>query len=298
LTAEASLAVATVSPADQNAELMRFSQQLAEAIAGPPIELPSYPVVALQAQRVLMDPNAGLERVISIIGSEPVLAAKVVSLANSAALSRSGQKVSDLRAAVSRLGLNALRTAAISFALAQLRNAAVYRSIAEPMKQLCQTGADIAAISCLLARQSGCATPDSAMLAGLVSGMGKLYILTRTSQYPALFTDPWMRQEMFQNWHAQVARSVLGNWGLAPEVVDAVAEIDRAALDNRVRPNLADVLSSAQMLAELQNSPDQLAVALERSHAARRLGLTADVCARLLADSAAERAQLHRALGN
>jgi HD-like signal output (HDOD) protein len=298
MSADANPAPAPPSAADLNAEIQRFTQQLAVDVAGPPLELPSYPMVALRAQRVLMDPDAGVERVIAIIGSEPVLAAKILMMANSAALNRSGKQVTDLRSAVSRLGFDALRTAAISFAIAQLRNAAAYRNIAEPMKQLCQHSVEVAAISYVLARHCGPATPDSAMLAGLVSGMGKLYLLTRTSLFPILFADAWTRQEMFHSWHAQVARSILQNWQLAPEVVDAVAEIERAAMDQRTRVNLADVLACSQTILELQEFPEQLAAALTSSLAAQRLGLTPDSCIKLLADSADERAQLRRALAS
>lgn len=292
MTAAAHADTAAPAAADLNAELMRFTQQLSDEVSGPPIELPSYPVLALRAQRALMEPSVTTERVVGILGSEPVLAARIVSLANSAAVNRSGNRVPDLRSAVGRLGFDALRTAAISFALAQLRGAPAYRAIAEPMKQLCETGVELAVLGCVVARATSCSTPDSAMLAGLVSGMGKLYILTRSDRYPVLFADPWTRQEMFGHWHAQVARSILANWQLAPEVIDAVAEIDRAATDNRVHPTLADVLSCAKVLLEQQSNPDKLAAALEANHAARRLALTGDGCLRLLADTADERAHL------
>jgi HD-like signal output (HDOD) protein len=276
--------------------MQRFVQQLDAEVSGPPLELPSYPVAALRAQRILMDPHAGTEKVLATIGGEPVLAAKIIMMANAAALNRSGKPVADLRTSISRLGFDALRTAAISFAIAQLRNAPAYRTIAEPMKQLWQRSVEIAAISYVVARQCGPATPDSAMLAGLVSGMGKLYLLTRTTQYPTLFADAWTRQEMFQNWHAQVARSILQNWHLPAEVVEAVGEIERAATDHRTRVNLADVLASSQTILELQEFPEQLGAALGGSLAAQRLGLSFESCEKLLADSADERAQLRRAL--
>lgn len=283
--------------AELNAEIQRFVQQLAAAVSGPPIELPSYPVVALRVQRILMDPNAGTERVITIIGSEPVLASKVIMMANSAALNRVGSQVSDLRSAVKRLGFDALRTAAISFAISQLRGAAAYRSIVEPMKQLYQSSVEAAAMSHVLARQCDRATPDAAMLAGLVSGMGKLYILTRTDQFPLLFADNWVREEMLHEWHAQVARSILENWQFAPEVVEAVAEMERATLDSRTRANLADVLACSHTILQNRDSPQRLASALQASRAAQRLGLKPDLCRTLLAQSSAELMQLRRALG-
>ena len=296
MTAATANVTTVPTPADLNAELNRFTQQLAKEVAGPPIELPSYPVIALRAQRALADPHASTERVIHIICNEPVLAAKMVSLANTAALNHSGKKIADLRTAVTRLGFDALRTAAISFALAQLRNAHAYRSIAEPMNQLCQAGVELAALSCVVARATGCATPDSALLAGLVSGMGKLHILTHTDQFAVLFADDWMRREMFHHWHAQVTRSVLTNWCLAPEVIDAASEFERAAQDGRSQARLADVLACSKAILELHLAPERLAAHLGLSHAAHRLALGTEHCAALLEESAEERQQLRSAL--
>jgi len=292
----ATAAQARPSPAELNAEIQRFSQQIAADVAGPELELPSYPVIALRAQRVLTDPNVGLEPVIKIIGSEPMLAAKIIMMANSVALNRSGKQVADLRTAITRLGFDSLRTAAVGFALSQLRHAAAYRNIAEPMKKLCETSVEVAAISCVVARKCKHGSPDSAMLAGLISGVGKLYLLTRSEQFPGLFSDPWTRQELFNNWHAQVARSILKKWNFAQELIDAIAEAGRASLDSRSRTTMADVLACSQQILELQEFPDQLAAALTYSLAARRLKLTPEICSELLTATADERAQLRRAL--
>jgi HD-like signal output (HDOD) protein len=97
-----------------NADAMRFVQELGNEVSGGPIELPSYPEVALRVQRVLADPNANEARVVQVIGGEPVLAARVINMANSAALNPAGRSVSELRAALQRVGFDALRSAPIA----------------------------------------------------------------------------------------------------------------------------------------------------------------------------------------
>lgn len=295
-TTDSQVPNAAPTAGELNAQLRLFSEHLSRVVGGPPIQLPSYPVVALQAQRILMDPNAGLERLLGVISSEPVFAAKIVSMANSAALSRPGQRVASLRAAVSRLGFDALRTAAVSFALSQLRNAAAYRGIAQPVKELCETGVEVGVLGFVLARHTRAALPDTALLAGLVSGMGKLYILTRAEEFPVLFANSWTRRELFQSWHAQLAGHVLENWQMPPEIIDAVAGMDRAGTETREAPKLADVLACAQLIREMQQRPDELALALIASQAAQRLLLTPEVCDGLLEESLSERAQLASAL--
>jgi HD-like signal output (HDOD) protein len=206
--------------------------------------------------------------------------------------------LSDLRAATVRVGFDNVRTAAISFAVSQLRKAAAYRSIEKPMTLLWHESVGIAAMSYVLARKLKRFTPDVAMLAGLVSGVGKLYILTRSTQYPALFSDPDTYHAVVRQWHPQVARSILENWQLSPDVIEAVGDIEEAALDDRGAVTLSDLLAAAQLLDNLKDTPDMLDASLEQNHACVRLGLTAAGCATLLNESADELASLTEALGH
>lgn len=280
-----------------SAAMMRFVRQLAADVSGPQLELPSYPEVALRVQRVLGDLNAGNERIVKVISSEPILASRIINLANSAALNRSGKPVLELRSAVARVGFDTLRTAAISFAVTQLRMAAEYRSIQKPMTILWQQSVHLAAVGFVLARHLKRFAPDMVMLAGLVSGVGKLYILTRSSQYPAVFADPESYPVIVKQWHAQVARSILDHWKLAPEIVDAVAEIEEASADDRAQVTMGDLLAVTQLLTDLKDAPDLLAVELPNNRAAMRLGITAENCVQLLVDSTAEVNSLREALG-
>jgi len=284
--------------ADLSAETMRFVQQLSADVAGPALELPSYPEVALRVQRVLGEADVVAERVVKVVGSDPALAARIVTIANSAALNRSGKMLTDLRAAAVRVGFDTLRTVAISFAVAQLRKASAYRSIERPMNLLWQQSVGIAAMSYVLARKLRRFTPDAAMLAGLVSGVGKLYILTRSTQFPALFADPAGYQGVVRQWHPQVARSILENWQMAPEIIDAVADIEEAALDDhRGAVHLSDLLAAAQLLDNVRDAPDVLDAALSQNNACLRLGLSAASCTALLTESAEELRSLTEALG-
>jgi HD-like signal output (HDOD) protein len=280
-----------------SAETMRFVQQLAADVAGPPLELPSYPEVALRVQRVLSDADAGAERVVKVISSEPMLASRIIAVANSAAMNRSGKVVSDLRTAAVRVGFDTLRTVAIGFAVAQLRKASAFRSIDKPMNLLWQESVGVAAMSYVLSRKLQRFVPDVAMLAGLVSGVGKLYILTRSTQYPGLFSDPSGYQSVVRQWHSQVARSVLENWKLAPEIIAAVGDIEEAAVDDRGAVTLADLLAAASLLDNMRGAPDVLDAALSQNNACLRLGLTAAGCQTLLAESADELKSLAEALG-
>jgi HD-like signal output (HDOD) protein len=279
-----------------SAEAVSFIQALATDVSGGTIELPSYPEVALQVQRVLADPNADEGRVVKVIGSEPILAARVINMANSAALNPSGKPVAELRKALARVGFDALRSAAIGFAIAQLRKAAAYRAIEKPMTTLWQHSTAVAATSYILSRKLRRFAPDTSMLTGLVSGVGKLYILTRANKYPALFGDAECYQALVRDWHPNVARGLLENWGMAEEIIEAVSDCEYAPEDDRTRPMLADVLACSNLLVNLKDSPDVLEARLPEDRAAQRIGLGTNNCNELLQESAAEVASLRSAL--
>lgn len=284
-------------PSPVSSEAMAFMQELGRAVSGAPIELPSYPEVALRVQRVLADVDTNGSRIVKVISTEPVLAARVISMANSVALKRSGKQVTDLRDAVVRVGYDALRSAAIGFAVAQLRKAAAYKEIEKPMIALWQENVATAAMSFVLARRLGRMPADMAMLAGLVSGVGKLYILTRMHQYPALFADVSGFNGVMRDWHPQVARSILENWKLPEEIIAAVSGYEQAGDEGAESTPLTDVVAVAERLVSMKDDPGALTAHLAENHAARRLGLTADAAIEMLAESDTEVASLRDALG-
>ena len=71
-----------------------------------------------------------------------------LSMANSAALNPGGKPVTELRAAVTRLGFDALRAAAVGFAMAQLRRAKAYAGIARHLNVLWQHSVLVASLCC------------------------------------------------------------------------------------------------------------------------------------------------------
>jgi HD-like signal output (HDOD) protein len=286
-----------VTQSARSAEAMRFVQELAAAVSGAPLELPSYPDVAMRVQRVLSDPNASAARVVKIVGGDPILASRVIAMANSAALNRSDKPATDLQEAVARVGFDALRSAAIGFAMSQLRKATAFRHIEKQLTALWQHNVSCAAMSYVLAKKLRRVAPDMAMLAGLVSEVGKIYILTKASQYPALFADAATYRDMVREWHPQVARSVLENWQMPEEIVEAVGGFEEAAEDHSARSALTDVLSVAVTMVELRESPDMLSARLAQHRGAARLRLSSTAVGELMVESVGEVASLRDALG-
>lgn len=276
-----------------------FVRELATELSTSTIELPSFPKVAAQVQKVLSEENVSTDRVVRVLGAEPMLAARVLTMANSAALAPDGKGVSELRAAVARLGFDALRAAVISFALAQLRAAPAFKGIERHLNVFWQHSVQVSALCFVLARRARRVNADTAMLAGLVHGVGKLYILTRAMRHPALFSDRLSYQQVERDWHGGIARALLESWNMTGEIVIAVSEFSDSRRELRGSgAALSDVLEIANTVALCRETPDLLGPQLAELPSARRVGLDADTCLALLQESAVQLTELRSALGN
>jgi HD-like signal output (HDOD) protein len=277
-------------------ESFTFVQALATELSGGKVELAGFPEIAARVQHVLADEDVSTDRVVKVLSTEPVLAAQLLNMSNSVALNPSGRHVADLRTAIARVGLNTVRTATIAFAVRQLRNAEELRPIVKQLGALWQRNVLVASLCYVVARKRSPVNPDTALLTGLLQGIGRLYIMTRAVRHPALFANPSSYQLIERDWHLSIAIALLENWGIAPEVVAAVRDSEDYAREPRGAACLTDVLVAANMIAIHSDQPEFLEARLSTVRAIARLELTRESCEALVEESAAEITALREAL--
>ncbi|MBS0395063.1 MAG: HDOD domain-containing protein [Proteobacteria bacterium] len=282
----------------QHALAFEFVAALASELSGGKIDLPSFPDVAIRVRRALGDDKTTIDQIVRIVGSEPALAARLLKMSNSAALNRSGRQVTELRTAIARMGYNMVRSAAISFAMAQIRASSGLKGLEKPLDALWRTSTYVAAFCYVLAKNHTGRNPDESFLAGLLHGVGRLYILTRTPRFPALLGDAASLDEIMRNWHANIAKAILENWELSEELVQAVADQDDISREHDGAADLADILVCANMMAAYLETPADLVLNMSGVSSFRRLGLDAANCSKILAESRDEIEALRQALGS
>lgn len=138
---------------------------------------------AIKINKALNDPDCNLEMVIKLIQLEPLLSAKVVAIANSVVFNRSGKKVTDVRSAVTLIGLRTVRNLATVVVVQQLAGPQVRN---EMVTQLWQHSAYVAALAQVIARRITKQDPDTAMFAGIIHEISWFYLLAREKYYPGL----------------------------------------------------------------------------------------------------------------
>ena len=275
-----------------------FVRSLAGELSSGKVDLPSSPEVAIRVRRVLSDPNSATDQVVRVVGSEPALAARLMRIANSASLNRSGKLVVDLRTAINRLGYNMVRSAAITFAMAQIRNASKLSGIEHYLKDIWQQSTLTAAFAFVLARTCSRVNPDEAMLAGVMHGIGKLYVLTRAASHPELFADRAMLDGILNDWHASIGKAILENWEFSDDMAAAIGEQQDYSREEPEPPDLRDVIAVAIVMAAHHADPGGLDALLMTIPAATRLGLDPTKTRVMMAESAAEVSALSSALGD
>ncbi|MEZ5499572.1 MAG: HDOD domain-containing protein [Steroidobacteraceae bacterium] len=260
------------------------------------VEIPSFPEVTSRIQRILRDANVPTDKVVRVIGSEPVLTARVLQISNSVAFNPNGRKIVELRTAVMRLGFDMLRSATMAFAVEQLRRAKGMAHLQKPLHSLWQRSVQVAALAYVISKRYSAINCDTALLSGMLHSVGKLYILSRANEFPGLIEDNDAYQTIVADWHANVAKAVLENWDIADDVVAAVHDYEDLDRDPRGPVTLTDILSVATVCARFHPDAESAAQHIGRSRVGAKLQLKAEDMQCLLAESTEEVQTLREAL--
>ena len=268
---------------EERADALAFLTSLAVEMSAGTVDLPCFPDVVLKVSLALENPETPIERVCTIVGAEPRLAARILQTTNSAAFNPSGRPTSDLRAAIARLGQKMIQSTAMAYAMQQVREETTLRPVAKPLSDLWHRSITVACISQLLARRCKVA-PDEAFLTGLLHGIGKLYIMVRAAKR-AQAGDHRPVLELIVDWQASIGKTVLENWHFAEAICEAVGAQDE--LDRRWKhnPTLADVLIGSIVLADALEMPEPRVISLEAIDSFIGIGLSPTDCTAVLAQA-------------
>jgi HD-like signal output (HDOD) protein len=280
---------------EERATALAFLQSLATEVSRGTIDLPCFPDVVIRISQALADPNTTSEQVVTFVGAEPRLAARVLQTANSAAFNSSGKPLTDLRSAITRLGHQMVQGTAMSYAMQQMKNETSLRSIAQPLAELWNRSIAVASICRLVALRTK-VPADEAFLTGLLHGIGNLYIMARAAGAPNRLGSEQSWMELIGGWQASIGKAVLLSWGFADEMCEAVG--DQGDVDRRWKheARLVDVLIASLVLADALKTPEPRIIGTDGINAFMSIGLTSADCTAILAAADAQIREVHEAL--
>lgn len=275
-----------------------FVRSLAAELSRGRIDLPTFPEVASGVRDALADDELSNTMVARVISSDAGLAANVLALASRApGEGEAAAPAADLRLAVTRVGPDQVRSAALPYVLAKLRSARSHANIRRELGVLWERSTLVAAIAQALARRTGAAAPDVALLAGLLHNVGSVYLVARAERHPQLFRNAAVREALLREWQSAIGKAIAQNWGLPDEIADAIGQQDQVDRHDAAARDLTDVLCVAVRAALPAAEVGGARSALESLPQFRRLDLDRESLRQALDDAAHEILRLRAALG-
>jgi HD-like signal output (HDOD) protein len=257
---------------------------------------PTHSDIPLQVRRMLDDPDCSTEQLSKLISAEPLLSAKVVSVANSVAYNPSGRTATDVRSALSRIGFNTLRSLAISVIVRQMQGMASTPEHRALAARLWEHTTHVAVLARVIAKRVTHQDPEAAFFAGIIHEVGGFYLLSRANAYPDLLKgelDFWQG-----GGEALIGRAVIKVLGL-PESIPVALETLWDGFLAMPPLSLGDTLLLADNLSPV---PSPLSGSAERQELVDmqsiELLIGDDTLSNILTESAEEVASLTAALRN
>ncbi|QLG89274.1 HDOD domain-containing protein [Chitinibacter bivalviorum] len=204
---------------------------------------------SVQISTVMKSKTASLQRIAHEVQKDPLITAKLLKMANSVVFNPMGKTITDLGAALTRLGMETARATALACAMQQLirsRDLAAFEDIA---KELWLHSIKTSMIARVIARRLTRVNPELAMLAGLVHDLGAFFMLDRAGRYPELSERPKTVEYLVAQWHESVGNILLDSLGLPEEIVEAVKEVDLPRDFIETPRNLGEVIYVANLFA-------------------------------------------------
>ena len=229
------------------AQRFQMLEDIARELAGD-VVFPTSFDAALRLRKEMQNPDLPTARIAQIVNVEPLVATKLMHMANSVLYSPDGTPARNLQAAIARLGVELVRTTALAIAMNQLVRSKDMAIFSDLTHSLWDHTIKTAAAARVLARTYTRISPDEALLAGLVHDLGAFYMVYRAAQYAELRARPDTVRYLIMQWHESIGVTLLHALGLSEEVVDATIDHDQPrAIPTTVR-TLADIIYVGSIL--------------------------------------------------
>ncbi len=226
----------------------KILEDIARDLSSDEVTFPTFLDITFQVRTALKNPNLNVEQLAKLVGAEPLMSAKIIRMANSVAMNPSGREVADVKTAIVRVGMEAVRTVSFAVAMEQLLQSKQMQAFEDISKRLWEHTAHVAALCRVLARKLAKINGDEAMFAGLVHDIGVFYLMSRASNFPELVADKAELHALLVGWHDNIGHALLSALGQPESVLLAVQEHEQDREIASIQ-SLSDVLYVANKIA-------------------------------------------------
>ena len=204
----------------------------------------------MKIRRLLEDENSDFDQISRAVSMDPALVSKLFVYANSAFYNRANIKIEDLDTAISRLGIEVVRNSAMSMAMKQLYSADKHSHADKFLRKVWARGMKLSCMAFAVSRMTTTTNDESAFLCGLLNEVGKLYIITKAEEFPALLGNRDSFDAVLEKWNSQIAKSIIESWGFPDEVAESACPDSYLNADPDSPADYVDVVYIAKYLID------------------------------------------------
>lgn len=218
----------------------KILQKIDAKIQANQLALPSMPDIFLQVKKIVDDPNSNISNISTVITRDPSLTARLLKVANNA-MYRGDSEITNLQLAISRMGLQLVRTLVTSHAITQMFNQP--KGILKPFfSELQSHSTDVSAHAYAIASRYSTIDPEDALLAGLVHNIGYLPMAKCIETIPEAMENPTLLIEVMGKVHTTVGEMILSSWAFPKNIIDASTQYINQFRNSGAELDMADII--------------------------------------------------------
>ena len=221
-------------------------EEIRTEIENKTLQLPTLPEVALQIRDAVESESADANMVATMLTRDPALAARLLQVANSP-LYRGRTEIDSVQQAITRLGLQMVRSLVVSLAMRQIFQA-TSDTLDRQFRKIWDTSLQVAAISRVLAGAIPELENEQAMLGGLVHNIGALPILTKIDEHFGFQAGETVVAHMLREFAPDIGAEILQHWNFSA----SLASIPKACVDPGYDPGPDPTYADIVLVARLQ----------------------------------------------
>ena len=238
------------------------------------IKLPSLPSVAGRIQQIYNGKHTNLDSMVQVLISYPDVSRKIFNVAqcsNNSDLS-STQKI---RYSIRHLGILAVYCLIMTYAVGKLVKRLPTHHVRR-VSSFWEHCLNVASISRILAIKNRLFSPDLAMLAGLLHGIGVLIIDDELIEHHDLMLDHLEIDHAIQVMRPEISSLLLRRWNFSDDLILVAEECGDWTRDHDAAADLCDLVLVSNYYAMMKSDKNHSLPPVSAIPAVAKLGVTPD----------------------
>jgi len=249
-------------------------EEITERFNSKDFNLPSLPEMALHVNKALEDDSINMTHLSSTLQTDPAITARIIQVSNSA-LFRTGQPIDSLPAAITRIGLEAVRSIVISVVLRDLFHPEA-NMVKKAMKCYYEHSIRIGVICYVLAKRCPGFDPDHAFLAGLLHDIGVIPLLVIADKHNELSRQAGKLDEVLSDLKGTVGSILLQQWDFDVSYALTSEQAYQWDRESTSSPDYCDLVQVALMHSNLVGGNKIIGPSLAELPAFKRINISDD----------------------